>query len=87
MGLATVTTPPSRSTGLVPVPGPPAAPQQPVIINQYFGVQGPQAQAAGPAPANEPQAAGEPIGNPQNYYLIAYKNHADLFGARVLGGG
>jgi hypothetical protein len=60
-----------------PVPGPPVAPQQPVIINQYFGVQGPQGQANGPAPSNEPQAAaGGPLGSPQNYYLIAYKNHA-----------
>ncbi len=23
-----------------------------------------------------PQAAGDPIGTPQNYYLIAYRNHA-----------
>jgi hypothetical protein len=59
-----------------PVPVPAAAPQQPVIINQYFGAQGPQAQAGGPAPASEPQAAGGPLGTPQNYYLIAYKNHA-----------
>jgi hypothetical protein len=59
-----------------PVPGPPVAPQQPVIINQYFGVQGPQAQANGPQPSNEPQAAGGPLSSPQNYYLIAYKNHA-----------
>jgi hypothetical protein len=58
------------------VPGPPAAPQQPVIINQYFGVQGPQPQTGGPEPGNEPQAAGGVIGSPQNYYLIAYKNHA-----------
>jgi hypothetical protein len=59
-----------------PVPGSPAPPQQPVIINQYFGVQGSQPQTNGPDPASEPQAAGGVIGTPQNYYLIAYKNHA-----------
>jgi hypothetical protein len=64
--------------------GPSSAPenatsQQPVIINQYFGTQEPQqvnTQAPSPAPsANEPQNPGDPIGTPQNYYLIAYKNH------------
>jgi hypothetical protein len=53
----------------------PAAPQ-PVIINQYFGVQGPQAQSGGPDAAGNTQAPGNVIGTPQNYYLIAYKNHA-----------
>jgi hypothetical protein len=68
---------------------PPAAatgPQQPVIINQYFGAPGPP-QGNAPdgnnpgagftgANANDAQASGDPIGSPQNYYLIAYKNHA-----------
>jgi hypothetical protein len=50
--------------------------QQPVIINQYFGAPGPQ-QATPPEAANAAaQAPGDPIGTPQNYYLIAYKNHA-----------
>ncbi len=55
-----------------------APPQQPVIINQYFGTQehsvsepAPQAAASDP-----PQTAGDPIGTPENYYLIAYRNHA-----------
>jgi hypothetical protein len=68
--------------------GPPpqvAGPQQPVIINQYFGGPGPvpanapEANGLGTAAAanpNEAQAPGDPIGSPQNYYLIAYKNHA-----------
>ena len=65
-----------------PVPPPePAAPQQPVIINQYF---------TSPAPAPAPPEAntnttsavapaptpGEPLSAPQSYYLIAYKDHA-----------
>jgi hypothetical protein len=56
---------------------PPAAQgsQQPVIINQYFGAPGPQ-QAAPDTSNTTAQAPGDPIGNPQNYYLIAYKNHA-----------
>jgi hypothetical protein len=61
-------------------PGPDAAsaPQQPVIINQYFGVQEhPEAEPAPQAAASDPpQTAGDPIGTPQNYYLIAYRNHA-----------
>lgn len=56
-----------------------SSPQQPVIINQYFGTQAPsgteepapQAATSDPAPA-----AGDPVAAPQNYYLIAYRNHA-----------
>jgi hypothetical protein len=56
----------------------PSTPQQPVVINQYFGAQEhfeaePAPQAA---PDDPPQTAGDPIGTPQNYYLIAYRNHA-----------
>ncbi len=71
-----------------------AAPQQPVIINQYFDSRGPA-----PAPQQQPTAPESPappsadnsnanantgattsapgglLGTPQNYYLIAYKNH------------
>ncbi|MGA2711511.1 MAG: hypothetical protein ABSG41_00270 [Bryobacteraceae bacterium] len=65
---------PSPLPAYAPLPS--AAPQQPVIINQYFGAQGPQPQINGPEPGAEPQAAGGVIGTPQNYYLIAYKNHA-----------
>jgi hypothetical protein len=62
-------------------PAPDAGPQQPVIINQYFGAPGPP-QANAPeanlprASDNDASAPGDPIGSPQNYYLIAYKNHA-----------
>jgi hypothetical protein len=56
----------------------PPAPQQPVVINQYFG-----AQPLPPPQGNEPEqifdaqsAQGNVIGTPQNYYLIAYQNHA-----------
>lgn len=50
--------------------------QQPVIINQYFAAPGPQ-QVVPPDTGNTTaQAPGDPIGSPQNYYLIAYKNHA-----------
>ncbi len=70
------------SYGAAPLPpqeslAPPVS-QQPVVINQYFG-----AQPLPPPQGNEPQqivdaqsAQGEVIGTPQNYYLIAYKNHA-----------
>jgi hypothetical protein len=73
---------PSAYYGPPPSVGP-VGPQQPVIINQYFGAPGPpQANAPdanfpGAPNANDAQAApGDPIGSPQNYYLIAYKNHA-----------
>jgi len=72
-----------------------SGPQQPVIINQYFGAPGPtqveppganvpggnSQTANGPAvngPAvndSDARAPGDPIGSPQNYYLIAYKDH------------
>jgi hypothetical protein len=72
---------PSAYYGPPPAVGP-VGPQQPVIINQYFGAPGPQQANApepnfpGPPNANDAQAPGDPIGSPQNYYLIAYKNHA-----------
>jgi hypothetical protein len=58
-------------------PAAPPAPQQPVIINQYFG--GPEPPQSSPPPANNsnnnnPQTSGGPIGDPQNYYLIAFRN-------------
>ncbi len=60
-----------------------SAPPQPVIINQYFGSQEPSeaphsgAELSPQAPVNDPpQTAGDPIGTPENYYLIAYRNHA-----------
>lgn len=58
-----------------PAPAAPAAPQQPVIINQYFGSQGPAQPENAPPPAAENQPTLSTAA-PQNYYLIAYKNHA-----------
>ena len=60
---------------------PAPAPQQPVIINQYFGVQPPSPDNGPPSVARDTQAPGSPIlgaplGNTENYYLIAYKDHA-----------
>jgi hypothetical protein len=61
----------------------PPVPQQPVIINQYFSGPAPgqpaqPQQPAAPPPAasnSNTQAPGDLLGTPQNYYLIAYKNH------------
>jgi hypothetical protein len=61
--------------------GPPPGSQQPVIINQYFSGPPPAPQSYAPLP-NGPEAnntsgtPGDPLSAPQNYYLIAYKNHA-----------
>jgi len=69
------------SYGAAPLPpeeayGPPPVPQQPVVINQYFGAQ-PLPQGNDPRQITDAEAAaGDVIGTPQNYYLIAYKNHA-----------
>jgi hypothetical protein len=73
--------PPDASSYYDGPPGAGPGPQQPVIINQYFGPPGPQAATApeaGLRTGNDTnaQAPGDPIGAPQNYYLIAYKNHA-----------
>lgn len=69
-----------------PPPPPAAAPQQPVIINQYFNTPPPAQpqndtqssntpqQGAAPGTASA-QAPGDVIGEPKNYYLIAYKDH------------
>jgi hypothetical protein len=56
---------------------PPAQP--PVIINQYFGSRGPDDRVADdqrpPAlPPEDIANPGDPIGVPQNYYLIAYRD-------------
>lgn len=54
--------------------------QQPVIINQYFSGPAPAQQPYSQAPSapqanNTSTAPGDPLGTPQTYYLIAYKNH------------
>jgi hypothetical protein len=51
-------------------------PSQPSFQQPPQQVQGLQPQTNGPEPGTEPLAAGGVIGSPQNYYLIAYKNHA-----------
>ncbi len=71
--------PPDASAYGAPPQLPPTS-QQPVIINQYFGAPPPSGQANGqqPPPDANTTSAPEPgdvIGTPQNYYLIAYKNH------------
>jgi hypothetical protein len=56
----------------------PAAPQPPVIINQYFGAPGPAAplDAANvdPGVAQAADNPGDPLAPPASYYLIAYKD-------------
>jgi len=67
-----------------PPDAPPATPAQPIIINQYFGSRGPADRAAEDHPEQDyrqppPDDAanpGDPIGPPQNYYLIAYRDHS-----------
>jgi hypothetical protein len=67
-----------------PPPDAPAPATQPIIINQYFGSRGPGERAEErygedyrqPAPPPDDVAnPGDPIGPPQNYYLIAYRDH------------
>ena len=53
-------------------PAQPAEPQQPVVINQYFGDRNPAPQQVAD---DRPLTPGDPIGTPATYYLIAYKNH------------
>ena len=51
------------------------APQQPVIVNQYFGAQGIAPQENVPQPGTDTQLPANIPAPPQNYYLIAYKDH------------
>jgi hypothetical protein len=67
---------PDASTYFDLPPGAAPGSQQPVIINQYFGAPGPQQTNAPEANNSNTQVPGDPIGSAQNYYLIAYKNHA-----------
>lgn len=59
-----------------PGPAPAAAPSQaPIIINQYFGTNDSSTSAT--ETRAEPTAnPGDPLGEPQKYYLIAYKDHS-----------
>lgn len=61
------------------VPAPQASPA-PVIVNQYFGSTGSEYARSefGTAsrPVDTPPVPGDPIGETQNYYLIAYKDHS-----------
>jgi hypothetical protein len=65
-----------------PPPLPPqlsGAPPQPIIINQYFGSKAARTEIDGDGAATAPEqpavAPGDPLAPPENYYLIAYKNH------------
>jgi hypothetical protein len=54
-----------------------AAPPQPIIVNQYFDTRRPEDQPP-PPPQDAPSAVtrpGDPLSEPQNYYLIEYKDH------------
>ncbi len=68
--------PATPATAYVPAPSAPEASQQPVIINQYFGVPAPAAPSGPPQTTSSTQTPGAPLTEPTNYYLIAYKNHA-----------
>jgi hypothetical protein len=59
---------------------PPPTSQQPIIINQYFGSRGPEDRVAEDErqpvpPPDDAWNPGDPVGVPQNYYLIAYRDH------------
>jgi hypothetical protein len=63
-----------------PPPPQESAPQQPIIINQYFTSRNATTQTEGDTTTTAETAPGDPAavpqnGVPQNYYLIAYKNH------------
>ena len=60
----------------VPVEVQVAAPQQPVIINQYFTTPAPQAAPVTPAVVTRPVTPGDLLAPPENYYLIAYRNRS-----------
>ncbi|HWF07040.1 MAG TPA: hypothetical protein VG297_01185 [Bryobacteraceae bacterium] len=59
---------------------PPPGPQQPVIINQYFNSPPPGSQpapsASGAASPTGDARPGDLLATPQNYYLIAFKDHS-----------
>jgi hypothetical protein len=63
------------SPALYPPPPQESAPQQPIIINQYFGSRTATTQTEGDTTTTAQTTPGDPIGAPKNYYLIAYKNH------------
>jgi hypothetical protein len=55
-----------------PPPSPPLQPQQPIIINQYFTTRDGSTTTAS---VGENVNPGDLLGDPQKYYLIAYKDH------------
>src|SRR5581483_7282180 len=58
-----------------PAPGPPAGgPPPPVIINQYFGYPPPPGGEQGQAQPGGAAQPGDPLAEPQSYYLIVYKD-------------
>lgn len=68
-------TPPPAPSPAAP-PGPPgAASPTPVIINNYYGYPPPGAEPAGGQPEGAARP-GDPLTQPQNYYLIVYKDRS-----------
>jgi hypothetical protein len=68
-------TPPPPPAAAVP-PGPPgAASPTPVIINNYYGYPPPGAEPDQGQPESVGRP-GDPLGQPQNYYLIVYKDRS-----------
>lgn len=58
-------------------PGAPGgAPPPPVIINNYYGYPPPPGAEPGQEPPEGAAHPGDPLGEPQNYYLIVYKDHS-----------
>lgn len=75
---STFDTPANPALYYTPTIAPQGQPQQPVIINQYFGSRttSTSSEDGVTSTATAESKPGDPIGTPQNYYLIAYKNHS-----------
>ena len=66
--------PPPPSAGVPGIPG--GAPPPPVIINNYYGYPPPPGAEYGQAQPEGAARPGDPLSEPQNYYLIVYKDHS-----------
>ena len=71
------------SYGATAPPAPPApmapaapAPPPPVIINNYYGYPPPPGPESGQGQPEGAARPGDPLAEPQNYYLIVYKDHS-----------
>jgi hypothetical protein len=69
--------PPQVNAGYAFQPPPPVLQPPPVIINQYFDSRRPQLPTEDVPPVVEDNSLkpGDPLSDPQNYYLIQYKDH------------